>query len=120
MARSRRRRWCGRSSWATPATSTATTSMVLRRDYPRQPRALRVSLRAALEWASSLRERYDSVHAHDWQAGIVAVPCSGHFMATHSARPTVSRFTPGLTRASLTRAGLRASASAGELMRSTP
>ena len=43
------------------------------RDYPDNPERFAFLSRAALEWASASGERYDAVHAHDWQAGLVPV-----------------------------------------------
>jgi starch synthase len=41
------------------------------RDYPDNPERFAFLCQAALTWASSTSERYDVVHAHDWQAGLV-------------------------------------------------
>jgi len=41
------------------------------RDYPDNPKRFAFLARAALAWASSAGVRYDVVHAHDWQAGLV-------------------------------------------------
>jgi starch synthase len=43
------------------------------RDYPDNPERFAFLSRAALEWAAASGERYDAVHAHDWQAGLVPV-----------------------------------------------
>jgi starch synthase len=43
------------------------------RDYPDNPLRFAFLGRAALEWASASGDRYDVVHAHDWQAGLVPV-----------------------------------------------
>lgn len=40
-------------------------------DYPDNPERFAFLALAALEWAASPRERFDIVHAHDWQAGLV-------------------------------------------------
>ena len=42
-------------------------------DYPDNPERFAFLSRAALEWAASSGERYDAIHAHDWQAGLVPV-----------------------------------------------
>lgn len=42
-------------------------------DYPDNPERFAFLSRAALEWAASSGERYDVIHAHDWQAGLVPV-----------------------------------------------
>ena len=42
-------------------------------DYPDNPERFAFLSRAALEWAVSSGERYDAIHAHDWQAGLVPV-----------------------------------------------
>lgn len=42
-------------------------------DYPDNPERFAFLARAALEWAASSGERYDAIHAHDWQAGLVPV-----------------------------------------------
>jgi starch synthase len=41
------------------------------RDYPDNPERFGFLSHAALAWAASTGERYDIVHAHDWQAGLV-------------------------------------------------
>jgi starch synthase len=43
------------------------------RDYPDNPERFAFFCQAALNWASSTGLRYDVVHAHDWQAGLVPV-----------------------------------------------
>ena len=43
------------------------------RDYPDNPERFAFLSRAALEWAASSGARYDVIHAHDWQAGLVPV-----------------------------------------------
>ena len=40
-------------------------------DYPDNPERFAFLALAALEWAASEPERFDVVHAHDWQAGLV-------------------------------------------------
>lgn len=42
-------------------------------DYADNPERFAFLARAALEWAAASGERYDLVHAHDWQAGLVPV-----------------------------------------------
>ena len=42
-------------------------------DYPDNPARFAFLSRAALEWAARTGERYDAIHAHDWQAGLVPV-----------------------------------------------
>ena len=42
-------------------------------DYPDNPERFAFLSRAALEWASRHGERYDAIHAHDWQTGLVPV-----------------------------------------------
>jgi len=41
------------------------------RDYPDNPERFAFLSQAALTWAASTDDRYDIVHAHDWQAGLV-------------------------------------------------
>ena len=43
------------------------------RDYPDNALRFAVLSRAALEYARETGERYDVIHAHDWQAGLVPV-----------------------------------------------
>src|SRR5688572_6446668 len=43
------------------------------RDYPDNPERFGFLSRAALEWAATSSERYDVIHAHDWQSGLVPV-----------------------------------------------
>jgi starch synthase len=40
-------------------------------DYPDNPERFAFLALAALEWAAASGERFDAVHAHDWQAGLV-------------------------------------------------
>jgi starch synthase len=40
-------------------------------DYPDNPERFAFLAFAALEWAASSSERFDVVHTHDWQAGLV-------------------------------------------------
>jgi len=41
------------------------------RDYPDNPERFAFLSNAALSWAASTGHRYDVVHAHDWQAGLI-------------------------------------------------
>jgi len=41
------------------------------RDYPDNPERFAFLSQAALAWAGSTGQRYDVVHPHDWQAGLV-------------------------------------------------
>ncbi len=43
------------------------------RDYADNPARFAFLARAALDWAAITGRRYDIVHAHDWQAGLVPV-----------------------------------------------
>ena len=43
------------------------------RDYPDNPERFAFFCQAALNWAASTGQRYDVIHAHDWQAGLVPV-----------------------------------------------
>jgi starch synthase len=43
------------------------------RDYPDNPERFAFLSQAALAWAASTGDRFDVVHAHDWQAGLVAL-----------------------------------------------
>src|SRR4030095_8097100 len=40
-------------------------------DYPDNPERFAFLAAAALEWAASVPERFDVVHVHDWQTGLV-------------------------------------------------
>ncbi|MBI4888232.1 MAG: glycogen synthase GlgA [Acidobacteria bacterium] len=42
-------------------------------DYADNPARFTLLVRVALEWAASTGDRYDVVHAHDWQAGLAPV-----------------------------------------------
>ena len=42
-------------------------------DYPDNPERFAFLCRAALEWTASSGERYDVLHGHDWQAGLLPV-----------------------------------------------
>ena len=93
----------------------------LRRAGPglrRQPGALRVPVPGGADVGGLDGRRYDVVHAHDWQAGLVPVILS---MARSRRRAVAcrpcSRSTTSRTRACSTRAGCRGSGSAGTLMR---
>jgi starch synthase len=43
------------------------------RDYPDNPARFGFLCRAALEWAHTSPDRYEVIHTHDWQAGLVPV-----------------------------------------------
>jgi starch synthase len=43
------------------------------RDYPDNPERFAFFSQAAITWALSTGQRYDVIHAHDWQAGLVPV-----------------------------------------------
>ena len=43
------------------------------RDYPDNPARFGFLCRAALEWIERSPDRYDVIHTHDWQAGLVPV-----------------------------------------------
>jgi starch synthase len=53
-------------------------------DYPDNPERFAFLDQAALTWAVSTAVRYDIVHAHDWQAGLVPVLLARMFRA-HTA-----------------------------------
>jgi starch synthase len=61
------------------------------RDYPDNPLRFAFLGRAALEWAAAAGRRYDVVHAHDWQAGLVPV-----MLGTTFARHPVLGGTPAV------------------------
>jgi len=46
---------------------------VASRDYPDNPERFAFFCQAALNWAASTGQRYDIVHAHDWQTGLIPV-----------------------------------------------
>jgi starch synthase len=56
------------------------------RDYPDNPERFAFLSRAALDWAAG-QPRYDVVHAHDWQTGLVPVLLARLF----PSHPTLSR-----------------------------
>ena len=58
-------------------------------DYPDNPERFGFLSRAALEWAASSGERYDAIHAHDWQAGLVPVFLRGLTSLALRGVPTV-------------------------------
>src|SRR5688572_5791521 len=60
-------------------------------DYPDNPERFAFLCQAALTWALSTGHRYDVVHAHDWQAGLVPVLLAQMFRthASLSRVPTV-------------------------------
>ena len=59
-------------------------------DYPDNPERFAFLAAAALEWAASAPERFDVVHGHDWQAGLVPMLLrTGRAPARLSAIPAV-------------------------------
>jgi starch synthase len=58
-------------------------------DYPDNPERFSFLSRVALEWATSSGERYDAIHAHDWQAGLVPVLLRQHVAPALRRVPTV-------------------------------
>ena len=60
-------------------------------DYPDNPERFAFLARASLEWAASTGTRYDVVHVHDWQAGLVPVLLTSAFAShpTLGGTPTV-------------------------------
>src|SRR5688572_6723560 len=62
------------------------------RDYPDNPERFAFFCQAALDWAASTGLRYDVVHAHDWQAGLVPVLLN-RAKTTQAARRTPTVFT---------------------------
>ena len=62
-------------------------------DFPDNPARFALLSRAALEWGVAAGERYDIVHAHDWQAGLAPVFLTSTFRKTAAFRETVSVFT---------------------------
>src|ERR1041384_5565839 len=59
-------------------------------DYPDNPERFAFLALAALEWAASSGQRFDVVHAHDWQAGLVPMLLrTGRAPATLGSLPTV-------------------------------
>jgi len=56
-------------------------------DFADNPERFAFLAHAALRWAALTGARYDAIHAHDWQAGLVPVILS---MASHTA-PALSR-----------------------------
>src|SRR5882672_1456457 len=59
-------------------------------DYPDNPERYAFLALAALEWAASQPTRFDVVHAHDWQAGLVPMLIgTGRAPATLAALPAV-------------------------------
>ena len=67
-------------------TSTASTCTARRvSDFADNPERFAFLAQAALRWAASTGPRYDVVHAHDWQAGLVPVHAAADVPAC--ARP---------------------------------
>jgi starch synthase len=62
-------------------------------DFPDNPARFALLSRAALEWGVVAGERYDIVHAHDWQAGLAPVFLASTFRKTAAFRETASVFT---------------------------
>jgi starch synthase len=60
-------------------------------DYPDNPERFAFLCRAALEWAETSAERYDVLHGHDWQAGLL--PVLQRQVASPSLRGVPSVFT---------------------------
>ena len=59
-------------------------------DYPDNPERFAFLAHAALEWAASIPERFDVVHGHDWQAGLVPMLLrTGYGPAKLAATPAV-------------------------------
>ena len=58
-------------------------------DYPDNPERFAFLSRAALEWAAASGERYDAIHAHDWQAGLVPVLLRQRVAPVFRVVPTV-------------------------------
>ena len=58
-------------------------------DFPDNPERFAFLSRAALEWAASSGERYDAIHAHDWQTGLVPVYLRQHSAPTLRDVPSV-------------------------------
>ena len=59
------------------------------RDYPDNPERFAFLSRSAIEWAALAGVRYDAVHAHDWQAGLVPVFLRQHGAPALRGVPTV-------------------------------
>ena len=62
-------------------------------DFPDNPARFALLSRAALEWGVAAAERYDILHAHDWQAGLAPVFLTSTFRKTATFRETASIFT---------------------------
>jgi starch synthase len=60
-------------------------------DYPDNPERFAFLAQAALNWAMTSAGRYDVIHAHDWQAGLVPVLATRMFRTGAAPRriPTV-------------------------------
>ena len=60
-------------------------------DYPDNAERFGFFCRAALEWAAAAGQRYDVIHGHDWQAGLVPVMLARVFRTdpTLGGTPTV-------------------------------
>ena len=62
-------------------------------DYPDNPARFALLTRAALEWGASSGERYDIVHAHDWQAGLAPVLLAHTYQRTEAFHRAAAVFT---------------------------
>jgi starch synthase len=63
------------------------------RDYADNPERFAFLCQAALNWAVSTGQRYDVVHAHDWQAGLIPVLLAQMFRTHASLNRLPSVFT---------------------------
>ena len=63
------------------------------RDYDDNAARFAFLCRGALEWATSTGRRYDIVHAHDWQAGLVPVLLATTFRSHPTLAGTPAVFT---------------------------
>ena len=62
-------------------------------DYTDNPARFALLTRAALEWSVSSGERYDVVHAHDWQTGLAPVLLAREFSTSDAFRDVATVFT---------------------------
>jgi starch synthase len=63
------------------------------RDYADNPERFAFFCQAAVNWAASTGHRYDVVHAHDWQAGLVPLLLERGVGAQSAARRAATVFT---------------------------
>ena len=63
------------------------------RDYPDNAERFAFLSNAALSWAASTGHRYDVVHAHDWQAGLIPLLVGRGVPAWHGADRPATVFT---------------------------